>query len=131
MTGVRTGARWLVGLALVWVASCNAATPKPEHASLRPSARPSTKRPAHVRIEREIYSGKLLFLLRHGWREPADLRVPPMSLRTTAVVEISPEGMFVHYRLERSSGNPLFDQSVTETLTVLFTGPPAPGTPPY
>jgi hypothetical protein len=138
-------------MALAWVVSCSAATPKPERAPLRPSE------PSHARLERELYAGKLLYLLRHGWREPAELRAPPMSLRATTEVEVSAQGMFMRYRLARSSGNALFDQSVTdhlqtlidsgaraesgppyavanvfgETLTVLFTGPPAPGTPPY
>jgi hypothetical protein len=110
-----------------------------------------------VRIEREEYSGRLLFLMRHGWRTPSELRAPPMSLRAMTEVEINAQGMFVDYRLSRSSGNPLFDRSVLdqlqalidsgaraedgppyvvdhvfgERLVVLFTGPPVPGTPPY
>jgi hypothetical protein len=65
--------------------------------------------------------------------------------------------MLVRYRVARSSGDPSFDVSVTEhlqalldsgarveqgppyiadrmfgeTITVLFRGPPPPGTPPY
>jgi hypothetical protein len=139
--------------------SCSAATPKPE--TVPPQARlPQTALvppPAHVRIEREVYAGKLLFLMRHGWRTPTELQADPMSLRTLAHVEINHKGMFVDYRVSRSSGNPLFDQSVAdqlqglidrgaraesgppyvvdqifgEVLTVLFTGPPPPGTPPY
>jgi hypothetical protein len=95
--------------------------------------------------------------MRHGWRTPAELRAEPMSLRVMTEVEINANGMFVDYRLARSSGNPLFDRSVAdhlqslidsgaraesgppyvvdhifgEMLTVLFTGPPVPGTPPY
>lgn len=152
----RRGAQRLVVLALAWLASCSAATPKPEHAAVTPvaSVAPPLER---VRIEREDYSGKLLFLMRHGWREPADLRVEPMSLQTLVHVDIDAQGMFVSRRLSESSGNASFDQSVTEhlqalidrgaraesgppyivdsvfgeTLTVLFTGPPPPGTPPY
>jgi len=138
---------------------CSAATPKPEHAApAAPAAIAAAAEPIpFVPAQRDLYTLRLVYLLRHGWRTPADLEAQPMSLKAMAELEVDPNGIFVSYRLAKSSGSAPFDSSVTghlqalidsgaraesgppyivdrifgETLTVLFRGPPPPGTPPY
>lgn len=154
-----TGALPLFSCVLTLLVGCSAATPKPEHAAPAvPAPGAAAQEPiAYVPAQRDLYTLKLVYLLRHGWRTPADLEVAPMSLKTLAELEVDANGIFVRYRLAKSSGSQPFDSSVTvhlqglidsgaraeagppyivdrifgETLTVLFRGPPPPGTAPY
>jgi hypothetical protein len=146
------GALWVFGAALLFIAGCSAATPKPRHV-----ARVAEPVPSDAPMQRDLYSQRLIYLLRRGWRPPTDLRVAPMTLKTTAEVDIDAFGSFVAYRLAESSGDERFDISVTaqlqalidagaraesgppyivdhvygETLKVRFNGPPPPGSPPF
>jgi hypothetical protein len=153
----RIGARPLVGVVLTLLVGCGAAAPKPEHS---PTSQPAAKAApaiAYVPMQRDLYTRRLVYLLRHGWRTPATLDASPMSLKTMAELELDAHGQFVRYRLSKSSGSEPFDSSVAghlqalidsgaraergppyivdhvfgEMLTVLFQGPPPPGTPPY
>ncbi len=120
-------ARWLVALALAYIASCSAAQPKPAQTTAAPATRAR-----YAAIERGSYDRKLLFLLSHGWRVSREVQSPLMSLRTTAEVELDKHGMFVGYRLAESSGNPLFDDSVADHLQALIdSGAHAEHGPPY
>lgn len=125
-------ARWLVALALAYVASCSSAQPKPAQTKpAQTTAAPAT-RARYAAIERGSYDRKLLFLLSHGWRVSREVESPPMSLRTTAEVELDKHGTFVGYRLAVSSGNPLFDDSVSDHLQALIdSGAHAEHGPPY
>jgi hypothetical protein len=148
-------ARSLLGAVLTLLAGCASATPK-----LAPAPRASAPVAAalhDVPIQRDLYTHKLVYLLRHGWRTPAQLDAPPMSLNTVVELAIDAHGQLMRYRLAQSSGNASFDSSVAdhlqalidsgaraehgppyivdrvfgELITVLFRGPPPPGTPPY
>jgi hypothetical protein len=146
------GALPLIGIVLSLLAGCGGTTPAPKRASP-----PAEEEITYVPVQRDLYTQKLVYLLRHGWRTPAELEVAPMSLKALAELEVDANGIFVSYRLAKSSGSLPFDSSVTghlqtlidsgaraeagppyivdrifgETLTVLFRGPPPPGTPPY
>lgn len=150
-------ARPLLGAVLTLLAGCASATPKLAHAPARGASAPAAAAQRDVPIQRDLYTHKLVYLLRHGWRAPAELDAPPMSLDTLIELAIDSHGQLVRYRLVQSSGNGSFDGSVTEHLqalidsgahaehgppyivdrvfgeliTVLFRGPPPPGTPPY
>lgn len=152
----RIGARPVVGVGVAVLMGCSATQPMPEHPRAQPAAAAGS--PAvYVPMQRDLYTVKLVYLLRHGWRTPEALEAAPMSLKATAELEVDAHGMFARFRLAKSSGNALFDDSVTghlqalidsgaradsgppyivdhvfgETLTVRFSGPPPPGTPPY
>ena len=155
------GALPLIGIVLSLLAGCGGTTPEPEHAAppaaQAPVATPAEEEITYVPAQRDLYTLKLVYLLRHGWQTPAELEVAPMSLKAMAELEVDANGIFVSYRLAKSSGSTPFDSSVTghlqtlidsgaraeagppyivdrifgERLTVLFRGPPPPGTPPY
>jgi len=152
----RTGARPLLGTVLALLAGCASAAPEVEHpAAASPAA--SASAPREVPIQRDLYTHQLVYLLRHGWRTPDHLDAPAMSLHTLVELSVDSHGLFVRYRVAKSSGNVAFDDSVAqhlqtlldsgarveqgppyavdrvfgETITVLFRGPPPPGTPPY
>lgn len=153
----RIGARPLFGVVFTLLAGCASAPPKLEHATASPSFAPAPVAKRNVPIQRDLYTQKLVYLLRHGWRTPAELDAPPMSLNTVVELSVDRYGQFVRYRLAESSGNTSFDGSVAdhlqalidsgaraeqgppyivervfgEQLIVLFRGPPPPGTPPY
>lgn len=153
------GALPLIGVVVSLLAGCGGTTREPVHAppAAQAPVAPAAEEVTYVPMQRDQYTLKLVYLLRHGWQTPAELEVAPMSLKALAELEIDANGLFVSYRLAKSSGSTPFDSSVTghlqtlidsgaraeygppyivdrifgETLTVLFRGPPPPGTPPY
>ncbi len=67
--------------------------------------------------EGDIYRGKLAEFWRRGWTVPTTMdRSAIQSLATWVMVEILPDRQVGPFRVERSSGNPLFDQSVIDRL---------------
>lgn len=153
------GALPLIGIVVSLLAGCGGTTPEPAHApaTVQAPTTPPEEEITYVPAQPDLYTLKLVYLLRHGWRTPAELEVAPMSLKAMAELEVDANGIFVSYRLAKSSGSQPFDRSVAghlqtlidsgaraeagppyivdrifgETLTVLFRGPPPPGTPPY
>lgn len=70
--------------------------------------------------EGDVYRGRLYSFFRRGWSIPTTLdRDTVQGLTTTMSIQIGPELQIVSFEVRRSSGNALFDQSVTEHLTRL------------
>lgn len=159
MRGV--GARSVLGTAFLVIASCSATAPKPQRLAPVPAplaaAHVAQALPFDAPLQRDLYSQRLIYLMRRGWRPPTDLSAAPMSLKAIAEVDIDAFGVFAAYRLAESSGDARFDVSVTsqlqalidsgarvesgppyivdhvygETLKVRFNGPPPAGSPPF
>src|SRR5690349_17778204 len=115
----RIGARPLV-VVIMLLAGCGGATPKPERSPApQPAAAPAPAL-AYVPMQRDLYTQRLVYLLRHGWRTPGTLDATPMSLKTMAELELDAHGSFVRYRLSKSSGSASFDRSVAGHLQSLI-----------
>ena len=70
--------------------------------------------------EGDIYRGRLYSFFRRGWSIPTTLsRDEARSLTTTISVSIGPDLQILSFEIRSSSGNPLFDESVTQQLTRL------------
>jgi hypothetical protein len=64
------GARVALGTAFLFIASCSAATPKPQHGAPLPSpnaaAHAAQAPPFDAPLQRDLYSQRLIYLLRRG-----------------------------------------------------------------
>lgn len=70
--------------------------------------------------EGDIYRGRLYSFFRRGWSIPTTLaREEAQGLTTTISVSIGPDLQILSFEIRSSSGNPLFDESVTQQLTRL------------
>ena len=70
--------------------------------------------------EGDIYRGRLYSFFRRGWSIPTTLsRDEARGLTTTLNVSIGPDLQILSFEIRSSSGNPLFDESVTQQLTRL------------
>lgn len=70
--------------------------------------------------EGDVYRGRLYSFFRRGWSIPTTLdRNAVQGLTTTMSIQIGADLQIVSFEVRRSSGNALFDQSVTEHLTRL------------
>lgn len=70
--------------------------------------------------EGDVYRGRLYSFFRRGWSIPTTLsREEARGLTTTISVSIGPELQILSFEVRSSSGNPLFDESVTQQLTRL------------
>lgn len=81
--------------------------------------------------EGDVYRGRLYAFFRRGWSIPTTLsRDEVQDLTATVTIEIGPNLEIVSFEQRGTSGNALFDQSVTEQLTRLQAGdqhiPPPP-----
>lgn len=81
--------------------------------------------------EGDLYAGRLSSFFQRGWTVPTTIpRDQVEQMNATALVEISPELRILSFRIQRSSGNPDFDLSVTAQLQRLVDGqaviPPPP-----
>jgi len=79
----------------------------------------------------DIYLGQVTAYFKRGWSVPTTLEAEALrSLRAEATVQISPTLRITRFELSRSSGNPLFDQSVLDQLQRLqLSGTPLPDPP--
>lgn len=70
--------------------------------------------------EGDVYRGRLYSFFRRGWTIPTTLsRDEARGLTTTVDVSIGPELQILSFSIRSESGNPLFDESVTQHLTRL------------
>lgn len=70
--------------------------------------------------EGDIYRGRLYSFFRRGWSLPTTMnRDDAQGLQATANVQIGANLEIVSFDIRNGSGNPLFDQSITEQLTRL------------
>ena len=70
--------------------------------------------------EGDIYRGRLYSFFRRGWSVPTTLsRDEVQGLTTTMDIQIGQDLEIVRFGVRRSSGNPIFDQSVVQQLTRL------------
>lgn len=67
--------------------------------------------------EGDAYAGRLATFFRRGWTVPTTLAADEVrGLTTVASVTVGPELQIVSFEIRTSSGDPLFDASVTEQL---------------
>jgi TonB family protein len=70
--------------------------------------------------EGDIYLGKLVAFFKNGWTVPTTLSPEELRpLATKVSVQILPTGQVGAFEIAKSSGNALFDQSVTQRLQQL------------
>lgn len=70
--------------------------------------------------EGDIYRGRVSSMFRRGWRLPVTVsQEAASSLVAHARIRIGPNLEIVSFEIQRSSGDPLFDQSVIEQITRL------------
>ncbi len=68
----------------------------------------------------DIYRGRLYSFFRRGWTIPTTMsREDAQGLTTTVSVSIGPDLQILSFEIRSSSGDPLFDESVTQQLTRL------------
>lgn len=78
----------------------------------------------------DLYIGKLVTFIRRGWTVPTTLG-DPSKLVAVASFEITRDLHIGAFRIEKSSGEPLFDQSLEDRLQQLHTsGATLPDPPP-
>jgi len=79
----------------------------------------------------DIYLGQVTAYFKRGWSVPTTIEGGALrSLRAEATVSISPTLRITRFELSRSSGDPLFDQSVLDQLQRLqLSGTPLPDPP--
>lgn len=70
--------------------------------------------------EGDIYRGRVASFFRRGWTIPTTMsREDAQGLVATVAVSIGPDLQILSFEIQRSSGNPLFDESVIQQLTRL------------
>ena len=70
--------------------------------------------------EGDIYRGRISSMFRREWRLPVTMsREAASSLTAVARIRIGPNLEIVSFEIQRSSGDPLFDQSVIDQITRL------------
>jgi len=67
----------------------------------------------------DIYRGQLVLFFRRGWTVPNVVRSPE-KLATHVDVEVADDGLLRAVSLRRTSGDPLFDQSVIDRVEALI-----------
>lgn len=81
--------------------------------------------------EGDLYAGRLAAFFRRGWSVPTTISDEQLEgLSTTVTVEIHDDTTMGEWHIERSSGNPDFDESVSAQMTRLLASSPNIPPPP-